>query len=60
MNDAMSSPLGKVLTETAEQTNKPGLEFRYEDLREWIAQAEKFGEIRHVKGANRKALHQRA
>ena len=52
MNDAMSSPLGKVLTEAAEPTNEPGLEFRYEDLREWIAQAEKLGEIRHVKGAN--------
>ena len=48
--DAMGSPMG---AEGAEGSSAPAnVRIPYEDLREWIAQAEKLGEIRHVKGAN--------
>jgi len=48
--DGMSTPMGKVAGETA-RTQAPSARYRYEDLREWIAEAEKLGEIRIVKGA---------
>ena len=49
MDKAMGSPMGQAAAESAKQ--RLGLEFEYEDLREWITQADKLGEIRIVKGA---------
>ena len=49
MDNPKGSPMRQAAAEAAKQ--KPGLEFEYEDLREWIAQADKLGEIRIVKGA---------
>ena len=48
MSDDMSSPIGG----TAKQGAAVGFTFPYEDLREWMAQAEKLGEVRVVKGAS--------
>ena len=62
MSDLMSNPLGAATTgaedpRPAVSPSKPPQEefkprFSYRDLREWIVQAEKLGEVRHVKGAN--------
>jgi len=56
VNDAMSSPMGKVVeelgAEAAKEREQVRMEFLYEDLREWIEQAEKLGELRRVKGAS--------
>ena len=52
MDEGMSSPMGKVMGEAGAQAQDRGYEFLYEDLREWIAQAEKLGEIRVVRGAS--------
>ena len=50
--DAMSSPMGAVAGEAAgKQHEDHGVKIAYEDLRQWIAEAEKLGEIRVVKGA---------
>ena len=50
--DAMGSPMGSATgEETKSQREARGFKIPYEDLREWIAEAEKLGEIRHVKGA---------
>ena len=43
--------MDKVAPAIAEKPG-PQLGFQYEDLREWLAQAEKLGEVRHVKGAS--------
>ena len=51
MSDAMSSPMGKIAAEIGESPERR-FQFQYEDLREWLAQAEKLGEVRHVKGAS--------
>ena len=55
--DAMSSPIGnpgnpggKVAGESS-RSQASSARFQYEDLREWIAEAGKLGEIRIVKGA---------
>lgn len=50
--DAMGSPMGAVTTDERAQREAAGFRIAYDDLREWIAEAEKLGEIRHVKGAN--------
>lgn len=50
--DGMGAPMGAVAGGPEQQAAKPGYAIPYEDLREWIAQAEKLGEIRHVKGAS--------
>jgi 4-hydroxy-3-polyprenylbenzoate decarboxylase len=54
MSDAMSSPLGKTATVASEEppAKGPGFRLPYGDLREWLAEAEKLGEVRVVKGAN--------
>ena len=50
--DAMSSPMGAVAGEAARKQHADhGVKIAYEDLRQWIAEAEKLGEIRVVKGA---------
>src|SRR5512145_3339542 len=51
MSDAMGSPMGKVAAELVEEP-RARFQFRYEDLRGWLAQAEALGEVRHVKGAS--------
>jgi 4-hydroxy-3-polyprenylbenzoate decarboxylase len=51
MSDAMGSPMGKIAAEIGERPERR-FKFQYEDLREWLAQAEKLGEVRHVKGAS--------
>ena len=50
--DAMSNPMGALAGAKAKESADPSYKIPYEDLREWIAQAEKLGEIRHVKGAS--------
>ena len=50
--DAMGSPMGKVLSDAEAQREAAGFKIPYEDLRQWVAEAEKLGEIRHVKGAS--------
>lgn len=47
MSDVVSPGLAKELGKGA-----PGTRFEYEDLRGWLALAEKLGEVRHVKGAS--------
>ena len=39
-------------TGSAEQGADKECQFPYEDLRQWLAQVEKLGEVRHVKGAS--------
>ena len=50
--DGMSNPMGAIDDAKVKKSADPGYKIPYEDLREWIAQAEKLGEIRHVKGAS--------
>ena len=50
--DAMGSPMGNVAAGENTQGEGSGIKIAYDDLREWIAEAEKLGEIRHVKGAS--------
>jgi len=52
MDEGMSSPMGKVMGQAGTQAETGGYEILYEDLREWIAQSEKLGEIRVVRGAS--------
>jgi len=49
--DAMGNPMGAVDGTAPAAPTQVGAHVDYEDLREWIAQAEALGEIRHVKGA---------
>ena len=49
--DQLSRPAGKI-ADTVNVTPPSPAHFEYEDLREWIAQAEKRGEVRVVKGAS--------
>jgi 4-hydroxy-3-polyprenylbenzoate decarboxylase len=44
--------MGAVAAGSEQQAADSSYRIPYEDLREWIAQAEKLGEIRHVKGAS--------
>src|ERR1700674_401372 len=49
--DAMNSPIG--VQESGQGNHQPqGAQIPYEDLREWIAQAEALGEVEVVKGAS--------
>ncbi len=50
----MANPIGKVTgaTDKQERETPVPFQFPYEDLREWIAAAEKLGEVRVVKGAS--------
>src|SRR3970040_2344868 len=50
-SDVMSNPMGKIAADMGERPVRRH-QFQYEDLREWLAQAEKLGEVRHVKGAS--------
>ncbi len=50
--DAAHSPTGAVRAADAKRSSDADFHIPYEDLRQWIAQAEKLGEIRHVKGAS--------
>lgn len=61
MTDAMSNPIGKASSggaSAARETSSPAdrkthkRHLPYEDLREWIVEAEKLGEVRVVKGAS--------
>src|SRR3972149_1326079 len=52
MGSPMGSTSGKVSTDTEAQREAAGFKIPYEDLRQWIAETEKLGEIRHVKGAS--------
>ncbi|OIQ91200.1 phenolic acid decarboxylase subunit C [mine drainage metagenome] len=50
--EAMGSPMGRIAGEESQREREAqGFKIPYEDLREWIAEAEKLGEIRVVKGA---------
>ena len=55
--DGMGAPMGAVAEGPEQQAAEPDYTIPYEDLREWIAQAEKLGEIRHVKGASWQEVH---
>ena len=39
--DAMGSPMGKVLSDAEAQREAAGFKIAYEDLRQWVAEAEK-------------------
>ncbi len=61
MTDLMSNPLGaatagaedpRPAVSAAKAAENPAPQFSYTDLREWIGQAEKLGEIRRVSGAS--------
>src|SRR5512138_2231123 len=47
MSEVVSPGLAQELAK-----RQPGAGFEYEDLRDWLALAEKLGEVRHVKGAS--------
>ncbi len=49
--DGMGSPMGNVAGAAVPASKDVSYNIPYEDLRGWIAQAEKLGEVRHVKGA---------
>lgn len=55
-SDAMANPMGSLAADdeppVIASVIAPGFEIPYTDLREWIIQADKLGEIRVVKGAN--------
>jgi len=50
--DAMSNPVGSVVSGAGNRGKDPRFHFAYEDLRGWIAQADQLGEVKHVKGAS--------
>ncbi len=50
MSDARSGPAGARTAGTGERAERR-FQFQYQDLREWIEQADKLGEVRRVKGA---------
>ena len=51
--DAMSTPMGGVAMSGEEGAPAPRrFHFEYDDLRQWLAAAEKLGEVRTVNGAN--------
>jgi 4-hydroxy-3-polyprenylbenzoate decarboxylase len=52
MNDAMSNLIGGVAAGTAGAGGKGKVAIEYEDLREWMALAEKLGETRVITGAS--------
>jgi UbiD family decarboxylase len=52
MNDAMANLIGGVAAETAGSGGKGKVAIEYEDLREWVALAEKLGETRVITGAS--------
>jgi len=52
MNDAMSNIIGGVAAGTAGAGGKGKVAFEYEDLREWVALADKLGETRVITGAS--------
>ncbi|MGB7543214.1 MAG: UbiD family decarboxylase [Burkholderiales bacterium] len=52
MNDAMGSPMGGATSAESRARDSKHFNVPYDDLREWIAQADKLGETRVVKGAS--------
>jgi len=52
MNDAMSNLIGGVAAGTADAGGKGKIAVEYEDLREWVALADKLGETRVITGAS--------
>jgi UbiD family decarboxylase len=54
MSEAMSSPMGTTGAAVSEAapSKAPGFHLGYDDLRTWLAEAEKMGEVRVVKGAS--------
>ena len=61
LKDAMSSPIGTVTTgtedprpavRTSERHDGLHVDLPYSDLREWLAEAEKLGEVRVISGAS--------
>ncbi len=50
--DGMANPIGKITGVVGTRDKSARFEFPYEDLREWIAQAEKLGEVQVVAGAS--------
>ena len=50
--DAMSNPVGSVVSGPMNCGKDPRFQFAYEDLRGWIVQADQLGEVKHVKGAS--------
>ncbi|MBI4291147.1 MAG: UbiD family decarboxylase, partial [Betaproteobacteria bacterium] len=52
MSGQMGKVVGELGAEAVEQGEELRMEFAYEDLRGWIEQAEKLGELRRVKGAS--------
>ena len=64
LKDAMSSPIGATGTEDPRPAVKVGerhdglhVELVYDDLRQWVAAAEKLGEIRLISGASWQRVH---
>ena len=51
MTDAMSAPIGGVAAEQAAGEERR-TRIPYDDLREWLVQAEALGEVEHIKGAS--------
>ena len=54
MSEAMSSPMGTTGAAVSEAapSKAPGFHLGYDDLRTWLAEAEKMGEVRVVRGAS--------
>ncbi len=52
MNDLMSNVIGKPAPDAPQRERNPEFHVGYDDLRGWLAAAEKLGEVRIVKGAS--------
>jgi UbiD family decarboxylase len=52
VTDPMGNIAGSVVSGARNRGKDPRFHFDYEDLREWIEQADRLGEVRHVKGAS--------